>query len=615
MASDPSVPNATRLLRAAALFHELSDDQLAEISPRTKVHNLLRGESLVCQGAASDSVYLVVSGRFEVWIEGQQSAINEIGVGEPIGEIGFFARVPRTATIVAARDSVVIELDRTSFDDIARQVPAIYQTLLRTLARRLAASNTRIANEQRAVAARTVAVVAGGSQPVPQSFHDRLRRLVERNGKGRMLNESDLKGQFPDSELNDSAVSDWLNAIELDYELIVYVVGETLGDWTRKAIRQADQVLVVVSGAAAEPPNPMEAFAYATHPPSRRRLVRLHERRCGSVEETAAWLDGRDVALHHHVSLEDDRDFASLHRFLTGRATGYVAAGGGGFGPAHIGVFKAFAERGVTFDILGGTSVGAAMLGGFALLLSPEEVDRRTHDVFVTSRGFKRLTFPRYALLDHVAFDEALRRQFGGADIEDAWRPYFAVATVLDDSGEALYLLRRGPLWRAVRASGSLPAILPPVFTEDGRMLVDGAVIDNIPLRPMKALKAGPNLVVHFGTRAMPQRFEVDYASIPGRWRLFRHMLTPSGRRRLPDVPSPVNVLQRCLGRHQTPDSLSPGPLDLVLTVPVFPGANLMDFDHHSAVFEASYQWCRRRIDELAGEGNPALAAILATNH
>ena len=92
-------------------------------------------------------------------------------------------------------------------------------------------------------------------------------------------------------------------------------------------------------------------------------------------------------------------------------------------------------------------------------------------------------------------------------------------------------------------------------------------------------------------------------------------MLTPSGRRRLPDVPSPVNVLQRCLGRHQTSDSLSPGPLDLVLTVPVFPGANLMDFDHHSAVFEASYQWCRRQIDELAGQENPALAAILATNH
>ena len=72
--------------------------------------------------------------------------------------------------------------------------------------------------------------------------------------------------------------------------------------------------------------------------------------------------------------------------------------------------------HGVNFDILGGASVGAAVLGGFAMLLSPEEVDGCAHDVFVTSRSFKRLTFPRYALLDHVAFDEALRRQFGGTD-------------------------------------------------------------------------------------------------------------------------------------------------------------------------------------------------------
>ena len=145
MASKPSVPNATKLLRSAAIFHELSDDQLVEIWSRTKIHNLLRGERLVRQGTELRSVYVVVSGRFEVWIEGQKSAINEIGVGEPIGEIGFFAGVPRTATIIAARDSVVIELDRAAFDDIVRQVPAIYQILLRTLARRLAATNARIA--------------------------------------------------------------------------------------------------------------------------------------------------------------------------------------------------------------------------------------------------------------------------------------------------------------------------------------------------------------------------------------------------------------------------------------------------------------------------------------
>jgi NTE family protein len=613
MTVEPGAPSASILLRSTAIFQDLSTEQLAEIGSHAKIHNLLRSEVLVRQGTASSSVYVVLSGRFEIWIEGHASAVGEIGVGEPIGEIGFFAGLPRTATIIAARDSVVIELDRDAFDRAVRQVPEIYQTLLRTLACRLAGSTTRIAIEQRAVAARTIAVIAGGSRPIPQVFYDRLGRVAGERRRGLLLTQDDLTSRYPGRLPDDPTVSNWLNAIEHEYELIVYRADDTLTDWTRKAVRQADQVLIVVSGAGPESPNPVEAFAFATHPPSRRRLVRLHERRSGSVAGTAAWLNERDVSLHHHMSIEDDRDFRSLHRFLTGRATGYVAAGGGGFGPAHIGVFKAFAERGITFDILGGTSVGAAMLSGFSLLLSPEEVDRRVHDVFVTGKALKRLTFPRYALLDHIPFDAALQRQFSGICVEDAWRPYFAVATVLDGPGEGPYLLRRGPFWKAIRASGSLPAILPPVLTDDGRMLVDGAVVENIPLRSMKALKAGPNLVVHFGERGAQQRFAVDYVNIPGRWSLMRQMLTPAGRRNLPDVPNPVSVLQRCLVMHQTPDLLPVGPLDLVLSVPPLAGANFMDFDRHTEVFAAAYQWCHRQLDELAEQDSPALAALLAT--
>jgi NTE family protein len=612
MAEEPSALNAATLLRATAIFRELSNDQLDAIWSRAKIHHLRRGEVLVRQNAPSDSVFVVVSGRFEVWVEGRTGVIAEIGVGEPIGEIGFFSGVPRTATIIAARDSVVLELDRASFDGVAREVPAIQHTLLRALASRLAETNLRAMHQQRGAAARTVAVIAGGTASIPQEFYDRLDQVVGARGKGRLLTRDYLQRHFPGRTPDDSDVSNWLNAIEHEYELIAYLADDSLTDWTRKAIRQADQVLIVVSGATAAEVNAVETFAFETHPPARRRLVRLHERRAGWVEGTAPWLAKRDVGMHHHVSLADDLDLKSLHRFLTGRALGFVAAGGGGFGPAHVGVFKAFAERGVSFDMLGGTSVGAAVLGGFAIGLSAEEVDLATHDVFVTSRGFKRYTFPRYGLLDHIPFDQALQRQFRGIRIEDAWRPYFAVATVLDDSGQGPFLIRRGPLWQAVRASGSLPAVLPPVFTEDGRMLVDGGVIDNIPVQPMKALKTGPNLVVHFGLRGKQQRFEVDYASIPGRWRLVRQMLTPAGRRKLPAVPNPIDVLQRCVGMHQSPELLPVGPLDLVLTIPALAGANLLDFDRHSEVFDAAYQWCRGRIDELTEAGDAALAAILA---
>src|SRR5262245_4935541 len=135
MASEPDAANASTLLRATAAFRDLTDAQLAEIGSRAKVHYLQRGAVLIRQGAQASSVYVVASGRFEVWVEGQESPINEVGTGEPIGEIGFFAGIARTATVVAARDSVVIELDREAFDNVVREVPSIYPALLRTLGR------------------------------------------------------------------------------------------------------------------------------------------------------------------------------------------------------------------------------------------------------------------------------------------------------------------------------------------------------------------------------------------------------------------------------------------------------------------------------------------------
>jgi NTE family protein len=268
MTVEPGAPSASILLRSTAIFQDLSTEQLTEIGSHAKIHNLLRSEILVRQGTASSSVYVVLSGRFEIWIEGHASAVGEIGVGEPIGEIGFFAGLPRTATIIAARDSVVIELDRDAFDRAVRQVPEIYQTLLRTLACRLAASTTRLAIEQRAVAARTIAVIAGGSRPIPEIFYDRLGSVVGERGRGLVLTQDDLTSRYPGRLPDDPTVSNWLNAIEHEYELIVYRADSTLTDWTRKAVRQADQVLIVVSGA--EPERPIR-WKPSPSPPTRHR--------------------------------------------------------------------------------------------------------------------------------------------------------------------------------------------------------------------------------------------------------------------------------------------------------------------------------------------------------
>jgi NTE family protein len=150
------------------------------------------------------------------------------------------------------------------------------------------------------------------------------------------------------------------------------------------------------------------------------------------------------------------------------------------------------------------------------------------------------------------------------------------------------------------------------MFTDDGRMLVDGGVVDNIPLAPMKTLKSGPNLIVHFDAPAV-QLYTVKYENIPGRRQLLCRMLNPFSRSRLPEIPGPISILRRCIGIHQNLELLPKEHLDLILAPPAFPGSNVIDFDRHTEVFEAAYQWCNSHIDQLMAECNPALGAVLRT--
>jgi CRP-like cAMP-binding protein len=65
MTREPGAPNAKTLLRSAAIFRKLSDDQLAEIGSRTSIHNLHRGELLMRQGEISNSIYVMSAHRIE----------------------------------------------------------------------------------------------------------------------------------------------------------------------------------------------------------------------------------------------------------------------------------------------------------------------------------------------------------------------------------------------------------------------------------------------------------------------------------------------------------------------------------------------------------------------
>src|SRR6202011_2811518 len=221
------------------------------------------------------------------------------------------------------------------------------------------------------------------------------------------LTRAEISARLQGRPLDHPAISDWLNSLERGVDLVFYVADPTLTDWTKKCIRQADAILLIAATAASVDLNQVELLAFSIHRPSARRLILIHQTRSDVVSGTSTWLASRDVFMHHHVAVQDTKDLTRLLRFLSGKAVGFIASGGGALGSAHLGVYKAFCESGIEFDILGGTSVGAAMTAALAYSVDPERVDEGTHNIFVKSRSFSRYTLPRYGLLDHKVFDRA----------------------------------------------------------------------------------------------------------------------------------------------------------------------------------------------------------------
>lgn len=583
----------------------LTGAQMELLAASAPTRSLQRGEVLFRAGEPGQAFYVVLRGVLACAPGPDLAVYREIEAGMAAGELAFLSSGLHRETVTALRDCDVLEICRADYDRALRADPSLAAALLTLLAQRLHGGDDR-QSRRPGGARRAIAFVRGGHEKLPPAFFERLRRQLEIEGYVALDHEA-VNTRFGKRPMFDPAVRDGLDRLERGTRPVFYLADDGLTDWTELCIRRADEVVLATCGDAPRAElTATERLVEEVHPQSACRLVRLHPRRRGVVEGTAAWLARTPVFLHHHLSLEDNADIEALIRFLTGRAVGFVAGGGGGYGPAHVGIYRAFREQGGSFDIFMGTSVGAAMLAGFAFLGEHDTLTAGTHDIFVRSRSFKRPTWPRYALLDHKAFDDALERAYGAETrVEDCWKPFFAIATNLSDN--RMEIMRSGLLWQAVRASSAIPCVLPPFYTADGKMLVDGGVMDDAPLGPMQQLKSGPNLVVHFG-RAGGQRFNVSYASLPGRGKLLAALLNP--RRRLPRAPRPLGILFRTMLAHQRYE-LPATPHDLVLNPPAFPGASLMSFDRHMDVFNAAHAWAQKEIVTRLEGRDQAIQAIL----
>jgi predicted acylesterase/phospholipase RssA len=129
-------------------------------------------------------------------------------------------------------------------------------------------------------------------------------------------------------------------------------------------------------------------------------------------------------------------------------------------------------------------------------------------------------------------------------------------------------------------------------------MLVDGSLLENVPVKSMQTIKSGPNVVVSFEPDVIRQNI-VDYASLPSRGQFLWRMLNPLGRVRLPKAPNIATVLLRSMmvRRERLADTLKSG--DLLLSPPLPGDLGVMDWHRHLELSDLAYDYTARLIDRL----------------
>jgi NTE family protein len=182
---------------------------------------------------------------------------------------------------------------------------------------------------------------------------------------------------------------------------------------------------------------------------------------------------------------------------------GLALGSGGARGAAHTGVLKVLQREGIPISVVAGSSIGALVGAAFAAGVPIEDVEKEWLATDVQRRillGFLPV-FPRAGLSSGAELKRMLAELLGDIDIQDLPIPYAAVACDID-TGDTV-VLREGSLVDAVRASTAIPGLFRPVRRGD-RFLVDGGLVDPVPVGACRALGADVVIAVDIAPRPVP---------------------------------------------------------------------------------------------------------------
>ncbi len=249
-----------------------------------------------------------------------------------------------------------------------------------------------------------------------------------------------------------------------------------------------------------------------------------------------------------------------------------VLSGGGARGFAHIGILQVVQELDLPIDLVVGVSMGSIVGAGYAAGLTAADMAD-----LARSMQLRRIFRPRPGrlnLIDPAGLRATIDGVFGDRRFSDLDREMIVVSTSVT-SGKP-FVIRDGPLADALVASCSIPLVFPPVH-RDGHHLLDGGLIDGLPIELVRGLGARRIVAVDASTHAR------HVLRLPVMRQATRGVVRVLERRRPRANPDAVRILSRVL--HHVTQPLERPPVELLIR-PSFGRSSTLHYHRWSAMID-----------------------------
>lgn len=506
------------LLSRVPIFSMLDPLELTQLHSEAEIVTAAAGDYVFRAGDPGDALYIVESGLLEVVLDEEtvsERTLNALFQGDFFGEMALLTQGSRTASVRALVESGLIRISYDQFAKLLDAKPKIALQLSRVLSHYLTRTNNQLSRQATRITA--LIPMSGGTEA--NTWIAQVASSLERQfGRPSIIiqiqsgNDDEANGEvatdfkqiqseirplpnggqmlrLTESALDvegDHALVSIINGIRTRYGYILVNVSPAEAFRRLKLLTRFDQCCMLYSypydSVTVDPLSSDLSNAL------RRNMRSAWIAPLGTSLPPIPPLEGPPVRLPMESGIPTQAGIDRLSRAIAGKTVGLALGSGTAQGLSHLGIMQSMLSDGIPIDLIAGTS-GGALYG--SMVASGMSIEEAVHHTLRETRRnlIDKLDFtvPTRGIIRGARIERMIRSIIGDITFEATPIPLYAVATDLN-SGEEI-VLHQGPVYRGVRASISVPGIFEP-YPLDGRILVDGVVVNPLPVSVARSMGA-----------------------------------------------------------------------------------------------------------------------------